>query len=66
MLEFLDDVVDPLDSRKEIEHIHTILDRGTSADEQLQVFEESGGDFNAVVDRLMINTLENVPENCFD
>lgn len=66
LLEFVDDVVDPLDSRKEIEHIHTILDRGTSADEQLKVYEESGGDFNAVVDMLMINTLENVPENCFD
>ncbi len=66
LLEFVDDVVDQLDSRKEIEHIHTILDRGTSADEQLKVFEESGGDFNAVVDMLMINTLENVPEKCFD
>ena len=36
LLEFVDDVVDDLDSRKEIEHIHTILERGTSADEQLQ------------------------------
>ncbi|MBA2378691.1 MAG: carboxylate-amine ligase [Blastocatellia bacterium] len=66
LLEFVDDVVDELDSRAEIEHIHTILERGTSADEQLQVFEESGGDFNAVVDRLIINTMENVPEKCFD
>ena len=33
LLEFVDDVVDELDSRKEIEHINTILDRGTSADE---------------------------------
>ncbi len=66
LLEFVDDVVDILDSRKEIEHIHTILDRGTSADDQLRVFEESGGDFHAVVDMLLKNTLENVPENCFD
>lgn len=66
LLDFVDDVVDPLDSRKEIEHIHTILERGTSADEQLKVYEESGGDFNAVVDMLMINTLENVPEHCFE
>jgi carboxylate-amine ligase len=65
LLEFIDDVVDPLGSRKEIEHIHTILDRGTSADAQLRVFEESGGDFNAVVDMLIVNTMENVPENCF-
>src|ERR1035437_5481416 len=66
MLEFVDDVVDPLNSRKEIEHIHTILDRGTSADDQLRVYEESGGDFNAVVDMLMATTLENVPDKCFD
>ncbi|HQU84517.1 MAG TPA: carboxylate-amine ligase [Pyrinomonadaceae bacterium] len=66
LLEFVDDVVDELDSRKEIEHIHTILDRGTSADEQLRVFEESGHDFNAVVDMLIKNTLENVPEKCFE
>lgn len=65
LLDFVDEVVDPLDSRKEIEHIHTILDRGTSADEQLLVFEESGGDFKAVVDRMIINTMENVPEYCF-
>jgi glutamate---cysteine ligase / carboxylate-amine ligase len=66
LLEFVDDVVDDLDSRKEIEHIHTILERGTSADEQLRVFEESGNDFNAVVDMLIKNTMENVPERCFD
>jgi carboxylate-amine ligase len=65
LLDFVDDVVDPLGSRKEIEHIHTILDRGTSADEQLRVFEESGGDFNAVVDMLMERTLESVPDDCF-
>ena len=58
--------LDPLGSRDEIEHIHTILERGTSADEQLRVYEETGGDFNAVVDMLMKNTLENVPEHCFD
>ncbi len=66
LLEFVDDVLDPLDSRKEVEHIHTILERGTSADEQLEVFHATGGDFNAVVDMLMIRTLENVPEHCFD
>jgi len=66
LLDFVDDVVDDLGSRKEIEHVHTILERGTSADEQLRVFEESGGDFNAVVDMLIRNTMENVPERCFD
>jgi carboxylate-amine ligase len=66
LLDFVDDVVDPLGSRKEIEHIHTIIERGTSADEQLRVFEETGGDFNAVVDRLIVNTMENVPAVCFE
>jgi carboxylate-amine ligase len=66
LLEFVDDVLDPLDSRKEVEHIHTILDRGTSADEQLKVWESSGHDLNAVVDMLIARTMENVPEVCFE
>ena len=66
LLEFVDDVLDELDSRKEVEHIHTILERGTSADEQLKVYEESGEDFKPVVDMLIKNTMENVPEKCFD
>jgi carboxylate-amine ligase len=60
LLEFVDPVVDELDSRKEIEHIHTILDRGTSADEQLRVYQETG-ELNAVVDHLIMRTMENVP-----
>jgi glutamate---cysteine ligase / carboxylate-amine ligase len=62
LLDFVDDVVDPLDSRKEIEHIHTILERGTSADEQLRVYKETN-DLKAVVDRLIELTAENVPQN---
>ena len=60
LLEFVDDVTDDLHSRKEIRHIRTILDRGTSADEQLRVWRETG-DINAVVDRLIELTMENVP-----
>src|SRR6267142_817737 len=60
LLEFIDDVVDELGSRKEIEHIHTILERRTSAEEQLRVFEETK-DLNAVVDRLIELTMENIP-----
>ncbi|HEY0429391.1 MAG TPA: carboxylate-amine ligase [Pyrinomonadaceae bacterium] len=65
LLEFVDDVVDELDSRKEIEHIHHILERGTSADEQLKVYHEAGEKFEPVVDMLIKNTMENVPEKCF-
>lgn len=60
LLEFVDDVVDELDSRKEIEHIHKILERRTSAEEQLRVFAETK-DLNCVVDRLIELTMENVP-----
>lgn len=60
LLAFVDDVLDDLGSRREVEHIHTILERGTSADEQLQVYRESG-DLKTVVDVLMERTLENVP-----
>ncbi len=62
LLEFVDDVLDDLGSRKEIEHIHTILERGTSADEQLQVYRETN-DLKAVVDRLIERTIENVPRD---
>ena len=62
LLEFVDDVLDDLGSRKEVEHIHTILQRGTSADEQLQVYRETN-DLKAVVDRLIANTMENVPRD---
>jgi carboxylate-amine ligase len=62
LLEFVDDVLDDLGSRKEVERIHTILERGTSADEQLQVYRETG-DLKAVVDRLIQRTMENVPRD---
>jgi carboxylate-amine ligase len=62
LLDFVDDVLDDLGSRKEVEHIHTILDRGTSADEQLRVYKETN-DLKAVVDRLMELTMESVPRD---
>jgi len=60
LLDFVDDVLDPLGSRKEVEHIHTILQRGTSADEQLEIYQQTG-DLKAVVDKLIERTTENVP-----
>src|SRR3989440_6858073 len=62
LLDLVDDVVDDLGSRREVEHINTILERGTSADEQLRVYEETN-DLKAVVDRLMELTMENVPRD---
>jgi carboxylate-amine ligase len=60
LLEFVDDVIDDLRSRKEIRHIHNILERGTSADDQLRVWRETS-DLKTVVDRLIETTMENVP-----
>jgi len=59
LLEFVDDVVDELGSRKELEYIHTIMMQGTSADRQLRTFEETG-DLKAVVDQLIRETMEGV------
>jgi carboxylate-amine ligase len=61
LLEFVDEVVDELGSRKEIEHVHTILERGTSADRQLQVYRETN-DLKAVVDDMIKLTMENVSD----
>ena len=52
-LDFVDDVLDELGSREQINHIRWILEHGTGADRQLRVYQESGGDFKAVV-RYMI------------
>jgi carboxylate-amine ligase len=55
LLEFIDDVIDELGSRKEIEYIHQIMEMGTGADRQLAVFEQTG-DMNAVVDYIVSET----------
>ncbi|HQZ37613.1 MAG: carboxylate-amine ligase [Acidobacteria bacterium] len=47
-LDFVDDVVDELDCREEVAYIETMLERGSGADRQLKVFEETG-DLRAVV-----------------
>src|SRR4030095_12915709 len=59
LLEFIDDVVDELGSRKEVEYVHTILAGGTSADRQLKVYEETG-DLKTVVDHVMAETVDGV------
>ena len=58
---FVDDVVDELGPRKEVEYVHNILGEGTSADRQLAVHQASGGDMRAVVDRTDLRTLIGVP-----
>jgi carboxylate-amine ligase len=55
-LEFVDDMLDELDSRQEVEYIREIMKNGTGADRQLKVFRESGGDMKAVVDYIIEET----------
>jgi carboxylate-amine ligase len=54
-LEFIDDVVDELDSRQELNYLHKILEHGTGADRQLRVFAETG-DLKKVVDYIIEET----------
>ena len=54
-LEFVDDVVDELGSRQEINYIHRILEHGTGADRQLRIFQETG-DLTKVVDYIIYET----------
>lgn len=56
---FIDDVVDELGSRKEVEYAFKIMDEGSSAHRQLRVYEETG-DLKAVVDNLIAETEEGV------
>jgi len=57
ILEVIDDVVDELEIRREVEYVHTILREGTSADRQLAVYRQSG-DLRAVVDHVIRETTE--------
>src|SRR5271154_177953 len=54
-LSFVDEVVDELGSRREIEYIYEMLDRGSGADRQLRVYEETK-DFAKVVDYIVAET----------
>jgi glutamate---cysteine ligase / carboxylate-amine ligase len=54
-LEFVDDVLDELDSREELNYIQTIMEMGTGADRQTRVFEETG-DLKKVVDLIIEET----------
>lgn len=60
LVEFVDDVVDELGSRRDVEYVLQMLENGTSADRQLAVYERTG-DLKAVVDQLVQETLDGVP-----
>ena len=62
MLEFVDDVVDELGSRREVfDGVNWILQNGTGADRQLRVYEATGGDLKKVVDYICEETSCGLP-----
>lgn len=65
LLDFVDEVVDELDSRNEINAIHRILAEGSSADRQLATYRQTG-DLKAVVDRLIEETKEGCEVRSFN
>ena len=56
---FVDDVLDELGTRREVEYAFRMMRDGTSADRQLATFDRTG-DLKAVVDQLVAETAENV------
>ncbi|HVM92378.1 MAG TPA: carboxylate-amine ligase [Terriglobales bacterium] len=61
-LAFVDDVVDELGSREEVEYIRKIMKEGTGADRQLQVFTETN-DMKAVMDYIIEETQAGIGED---
>jgi len=55
LLEFIDDVVDGLKSREEVNYVKKILENGTGADRQLEVYQQSS-DTKNVVDYIIEET----------
>jgi carboxylate-amine ligase len=66
LLTLVDEQIDALGSRDEVEVIYRILEEGTSADRQVRVYQAHGGDANheealrAVVDHLVRETAEGI------
>lgn len=54
-LDFVDDVVDELDCREEVEYVETMLERGSGADRQLQVYKDTN-DLKKVVEYIVQET----------
>jgi glutamate---cysteine ligase / carboxylate-amine ligase len=62
LLAFVDDVIDDLGSRREVEYVRGILAEGTSAERQLQVYRDTG-DLKAVVRSIVEETRESVEQS---
>ena len=60
LLEFVDDVVDTLGSRREVTYLEKIAREGTSADRQLATYAATGH-LHSVVDQVAAETITGVP-----
>jgi len=62
LLDFVDEVVDDLGSRQELNYLRKLLEdpRGTGADHQLAVYQETGN-MDAVIQFLMQQTMQGIP-----
>jgi len=59
LLEFIDDVVDPLGIREALKGVYGIMEKGTGADRQLDVYEKTGSLLEVVdyvKDQFLVNT----------
>lgn len=59
LLDFVDDVVGPLGSRHRLQHIHQMLETGTGADRQLQVYATTKN-LTGVVDYIQSQFLQGI------
>jgi carboxylate-amine ligase len=62
LLQFVDDVVDDLGSRREVDYVRKILAEGTSAERQLQVYRQTG-DLTAIVRAVVDETRAEVEQS---
>jgi len=62
LLDFVNDVIDDLGSRQEMNYMRKLLEdpRGTGADRQLEVYQETGS-MNAVIEFLIQQTIQGIP-----
>jgi carboxylate-amine ligase len=63
LLDFVDDVVDDLGSRREMNYLRKLLEdpRGTGADRQVAVHQETGS-IDAVIQFLIQQTMQAIPQ----
>jgi carboxylate-amine ligase len=61
LLEFVDDVVDELGSRREVEYVRRILAEGTSAERQVRIYRDTG-DLRDVVRSVVEETRDGIEQ----